>query len=118
MGKIQGGVDLLQQDLDSYPIPDSTINQHILDAARKHDVEVEFNSYSASTGIFNITAYSPEVDDINQFIADLMSMDIFENVDYTGYSLSKGGTRWQINVVCTLAAREPVESTKSEEEVN
>ena len=118
MGKIQGGVDLLQQDLDSYPIPDSTINQHILDAARKHDVEVEFNSYSASTGIFNITAYSPEVDDINLFIADLMSMDIFENVDYTGYSLSKGGTRWQINVVCTLAAREPVESTKSEEEVN
>ena len=118
MGKIQGGVDLLQEDLDSYPIPDSSINQKILEASRKHSVTVQFNSYSASSGIFSITAYSPEVDDINLFIADLMSMDIFENIDYTGYSLSKDGKRWQINVVCTLAAREPAENTASEEEGN
>ncbi len=105
MGKIQGGVDLLKADLDSYPIPDSSINKKILEAAYKHDVAVEFNSYSASSGIFSITAYSPEVNDINLFIADLMAMDIFENVNYTGYEIAADGTNWQINVVCSLAAR-------------
>ena len=113
MGRIQGGVDILKEDLDSYPIPDSSINKAIEEAAKKHDVTVTINSYSASSGIFSITASSPEVEDINQFIAELMSMDIFENVNYTGYSLSSDGTSWQINVVCTLAGNEP-----AEEEVN
>ena len=118
MGRIQGGVDILKENIDTYPIPDSSINKSILGAAYKHDVEVEFNSYSASTGIFSITASSPEVEDINMFIADLMAMDIFENIDYTGYSLSADGSRWQINVVCTLAAREPSTEAVSAEEVN
>ena len=113
MGRIQGGVDILMDDLDSYPVPDSSINKSILEAAKKHDVNVDFNSYNASTGVFSITASSPGVEDINQFIADLMAMDIFENVNYTGYSLSSDGKSWQINVVCTLAGREP-----AAEEVN
>jgi len=113
MGRIQGGVDILMDDLNSYPVPDSSINKSILEASKKHDVNVDFNSYSASTGVFSITASSPEVEDINQFIADLMAMDIFENVNYTGYSLSSDGKSWQINVVCTLAGREP-----AAEEVN
>lgn len=113
MGRIQGGVDILMDDLDSYPVPDSSINKSILEAAKKHDVSVDFNSYSSSSGVFSITASSPEVEDINQFIADLMAMDIFENVNYTGYSLSSDGKSWQINVVCTLAGREP-----AAEEVN
>ena len=115
MGEIQGGADLLNKDLGSYPIPDSSINNKILEAAKQHDVSVEFNSYSASTGIFSITASSPEVEDINMFIADLMSLDIFENVDYTGYSLNSDGTGWEINVVCTLAANEPAVSEVTEE---
>ena len=109
MGNIQGGVDILQKDLDSYPLPDSSINQKILDAAKQHDVTVEFNSYTASSGVFNITASSPEVEDINKFIADLMAMDIFESIDYTGYTITADGSHWQINVVCTLAARESAE---------
>ncbi len=106
MGTIQGGVDLLIEDINSYPIPDSTINQKINEAALAHDVTGEFVSYSASTGVFTITASSPVVDDINMFIADLMAMDIFESVDYTGYTHSTDGSSWQINVVCTLAAQD------------
>ena len=118
MGKIQGGVDLLREYIDSYPIPDSSVNKKILEAANKHDVSIEFNSYSASSGIFSITASSPEVEDINLFIADLMSMDVFEEINYTGYAITPDGTRWQINVVCTLAARKPADNTVSEGEVN
>lgn len=118
MGEIQGGADLLKTYLDSYPVPDSSVNDKILEAARNHSVSVDFNSYNASSGVYSITASSPEVDDINMFIADLMSMDIFENVDYTGYSINSDGTRWQINVVCTLAGREPAVSEVIEEEAN
>lgn len=118
MGRTQGGVDLLQQNLDTYPIPDSSVNNKILAAAKLHNVKVEFNSYSASTGVFSITASAPEVEDINIFIADLMAMDIFENVDYTGYSITEDGKRWEINVVCTLAARVTADSAESEKEVN
>ncbi|MCR5384040.1 MAG: hypothetical protein K6E72_05360 [Saccharofermentans sp.] len=118
IGKVQGGVDILKEDVDSYPLPDSKINNRIIEAANKHKVTVEFNSYSASTGVFSITASSPEVEDINIFIADLMAMDIFEKVDYTGYAITSDGSGWQINVVCTLAARELADNNVSEGEVN
>lgn len=115
IGSIQGGVDILHEDIDSYPVPDSTVNEKVMEAAGAHNVAVDFNSYSASTGIFSVTASSPVVDDINMFIADLMAMDIFESVDYTGYALTPANyndddeddvDRWQINVVCTLADRD------------
>ena len=109
MGEIQGGVDILHEDLDSYPVPDSSVNEEILQAAYQRNVSVSFNSYDASSGVFSITASSPVVEDINKFIADLMSMDIFESIDYTGYTLTSDGDRWQINVVCTLAANESTE---------
>ena len=118
IGMIQGGVDLLEEYIDSYPVPDSSINDKILEAAKNHNVTVVFNSYSASTGVYNITASSPEVEDINIFIADLMAMDIFEDVNYTGYTITSDGSRWQINVVCTLAGSEPAAAEVSEEEVN
>ena len=118
MGNAQGGVDLLKSYIDTYPIPDSTINNKILEAANKHNVKVEFKFYSSSSGIFSITAYSPKVDDIHLFIADLMAMDIFENVNYTGYALEEDETNWQINVVCSLAAREPASEVVTDEEVN
>ncbi len=116
IGSIQGGTDLLHEYIATYPMPDSSINRRILDAAAVHDVDVEFNTYSAATGVFRITASSAIVDDINMFIADLMSMDVFYNVDYTGYTLSQDGEFWQINVVCTLSERQ--EASGASVEVN
>ena len=116
IGSIQGGADLLHDYIATYPMPDSSINRRILDAAAVHDVDVEFNTYSAATGVFRITASSAIVDDINMFIADLMSMDVFYNVDYTGYTLSQDGEFWQINVVCTLSERQ--EASGASVEVN
>ena len=92
MGKIQGGADRLKSYLDTYPVPDSTVNDSILSAAKSHNVAITINSYNALTGVFNITATAPDVDDINLFIADLMSMDIFEKVDYKGYELTSDGS--------------------------
>jgi hypothetical protein len=52
------------------------------------------------------------------FIADLLDMEIFENVDYTGYTLNRDGTAWTINVVCYLSSPDIPEETDAEEEVN
>lgn len=125
IGTIQGGADLLNEDIDSYPKPDSSVNAKILMAAAAHDVDVGFNTYSATTGVFSITASSPIVDDINMFISDLMALDIFYSVDYTGYNLVTNAdteSLWQINVVCTLAGAEPAAEadvvSETEGEVN
>lgn len=128
IGTIQGGADLLREDIESYPIPDSSVNMKILAAAASHDVEIRFNTYNADSGVFSITASSPIVDDINMFIADLMSLDVFYSVDYTGYNLvntiddDEETSVWQINVVCILAGAEPAPETdvvsESEGEVN
>ena len=108
VGSRQGGLNMFHKYIDSYPIPDSEINKIIKNAADKYGVTVIVNSYNAETGVFRITAQSSEVEKINQFIADLMKMDNFQKIDYTGYSSidekkkeNNGG--WQINVVCTLA---------------
>ena len=118
VGARQGALNILNKYLGSYPIPDSEINNIILKAAEKYGVAVIVNSYDANTGIFSITAQSSEVEQINQFIAELMKMNDFEKIDYTGYNAieetkeDSGG--WQINVVCTLAARN-TESENAEE---
>ena len=117
IGTIQGGVDMLERDLASYPIPDSSVNEMILAAAQRRNVTVDFKSYSASTGVFSITASSPTVDAINQFIGDLLDMDIFENVDYTGYTLDSDGETWTINVVCSLSSPD-IPAENAEEEVS
>ncbi len=109
IGTLQGGADILNEDIESYPFPDSSVNQRIIDASVPYGVDVEIKSYSASSGVFSVIASSPNVEDINRFIGDLMGMEIFESVDYTGYSLSDDGAYWQINVVCTLAGRAPAD---------
>ena len=115
LGGRQGGVNLLNEYLDTYPIPDSTINDEISEAAKPYNVKVIYNSYNADTGVFSITAQSRTVEKINQFIADLMGNEMFAKIDYTGYSAIKDNGGWQINVVCTLAPREVEETPETEE---
>ena len=110
-GKQQGGADLLRTYIDTYPIPDSSVNEQIINAASKHNVSVEFSSYNSGDGVFATTASSPTVENINMFIADLLNMDIFENVDYTGYSWNESDGAWSIKVICTLSGQ----SAKEEE---
>ena len=105
IGEEKAGLDTLRVYLDSYPIPDSSINNAISTVADKYNVNIEFGSYSASSGIFSTTASSPFVENINKFIADLLYMDIFENVDYTGYSWNESDGTWSIKVICTLSGQ-------------
>ena len=102
-GVNQGGVDTLKQYIDSYPLPNSSINDKILEAAGAEAVDIDFVSYDSGSGVFAITASSPFVENINKFIAKLLNMDIFENVDYTGYEWDDEDGAWSIKVICTLS---------------
>nr|MCR5597715.1 hypothetical protein [Lachnospiraceae bacterium] len=106
MGNAQGGAELLEKYIDSYPIPDSSVNEAISNAAGKESVTVTFDSYSAVSGVLQLTARAGDVKRIHKFIASLMAMDLFEAVDYTGYSNNEDDGTWSINVVCTLAEGE------------
>ena len=103
LGRAQGSADLLEEYIDSYPKPDSDVNEAISRAARDENVQVSYDSYSAATGVLNLMATGRTVERINKFIANLMALDIFENVDYTGYAFNEGDNTWSINVTCTLA---------------
>jgi hypothetical protein len=105
IGEEQAGLDTLRAYLDSYPIPDSSINNSISAVANKYEVNIEFGSYDAGSGVFSTTASSPIVENINKFIAELLYMDIFENVNYTGYSWNESDGTWSIKVICTLSGQ-------------
>ncbi len=103
LGRAQGSVDLLKEFRDTYPIPDSTINKSIISAAALEDVGLVFDSYSADSGILEMIATAEDVEKVHKFIARLMEMEIFELVDYTGYTKNDADNTWSIHVVCTLA---------------
>ena len=103
MGRAQGSVELLKEYRDTYPIPDSSVNKCITDAAALEDVEVVIDSYSAASGVLEMVATGEDVEKINKFIARLLAMEIFELVDYTGYTKNESNGTWSIHVVCTLA---------------
>ena len=105
-GKAQGSAELLDMFIESYPTPDSSVNKAIVEAADKKDVTVEFDSYSADSGIMSLVATGEDVEKINVFIASLMELDILEDVDYTGYTYNDADGTWSINVVCTLGEGE------------
>ncbi|MCR5128570.1 MAG: pilus assembly protein PilM [Lachnospiraceae bacterium] len=103
MGRAQGGVDLLAEYRETYPIPDSSVNKSVISAAGLEAVGVVIDSYSAESGILEVVATAEDVEKINRFIARLMGMEIFELVDYTGYTRNEADNTWSIHVVCTMA---------------
>jgi hypothetical protein len=63
---------------------------------------VTFESFQADEGLVTVTAKAENVDDINKFIRELNGEDIFNKVDYTGYSYDEQTQLWDIHVTCTL----------------
>ena len=103
LGRVQKSLELLKEYRDTYPIPDSSVNKSIMSAAGVEDVGVVIDSYSAESGVLEMVATGEDVEKINKFIARLLSMEIFELVDYTGYTKNEADGTWSIHVVCTLA---------------
>lgn len=94
-------IDEINENINSYPVCDDAILRTIQKCAGSL-AKVEFESFDAEAGIVRVVAKSEDVDTINVFIKELLGQDIFNNVDYTGYSLDDETGFWDIHVVCTL----------------
>jgi hypothetical protein len=91
----------IDENIYSYPVCDDDIIQQIQDCAEGY-ATVDFESFDADQGIVVISAMAENVDDINKFIKILSGRDIFNDVDYTGYSYDEQSSLWDIHVTCTL----------------
>ena len=92
----------LDENIYTYPVCNTEVRNLINKCAGNY-AEVSFESFDANSGIVSFTAASGTVDEINLFIAELNKQDIFNSVDYSGYSYNEGTGNWDIHVNCTLA---------------
>ena len=92
----------VNQNLYTYPVCNCEVMSEVDDCAQGL-VTVTFDSFDADLGVLTMTARADTVDNINKFIRNLCGVDIFSNVDYTGYSYVESDELWDIHVTCTLA---------------
>jgi Tfp pilus assembly protein PilN len=91
----------VDENLISYPVCNNKIIRVIDDCSGDY-ATVTFESFQADEGLVTVTAKAENVDDINKFIRELNGEDIFNKVDYTGYSYDEQTQLWDIHVTCTL----------------
>ena len=92
----------VNQNLYTYPVCNCEV-MSVVDDCAQGLVTVTFDSFDADLGVLTMTARADTVDNINKFIRNLCGVDIFSNVDYTGYSYVESDELWDIHVTCTLA---------------
>lgn len=95
-------IDEIDSNLVTYPLGDSRILARIDDCTKGY-AEIKFDAFDAEEGTIQMTASADSVKNINIFIKKLMGEDIFNNVDYTGYSYNDTSAKWDIHVTCILA---------------
>ena len=90
------------QHLLSYPTINSSVQQILNDCA-EGIVSIEIKSFQRDSGVLAIDASATDVRSINGFVANLQTQEIFENVEYSGYTYTSGPNNYSIHVVCSLA---------------
>lgn len=95
-------INEVNENIDSYPICDQSIVRVMQNCAGTY-ATVEFESFNAEEGKVVVVAKSDSVDNINRFIKELNGQEIFNDIDYTGYSFDETDKLWDIHVSCTLS---------------
>lgn len=88
--------------LMSYPTMTSSVVQVLSDCAGS-EVSVEIRSFQRDSGVLAFEAAADDVRDINGFITKLQEQEIFEAVEYSGYTYVSGPDNYNIHVVCCMA---------------
>lgn len=92
----------MEEAVGSYPKINSKVTDTVI-ACGGRTVEIEVQSYLAETGTLSLLATAANVTEINAFIDRLELANIFERVEYTGYTYMEEAGVYNINVVCYLA---------------
>lgn len=92
----------LWEHLLSYPTFNSGIKDVLLECAGS-EVALEIKSFNRDSGVVTLSAAAGNVMNINEFIGKLQEQEIFEAVEYSGYTLETGKDSYSIHVVCVMA---------------
>lgn len=92
----------ISENILTYPVCDSDVLGIINDCASGY-ATIVIDSFDADEGTMSVTAKADSVDNINKFIRNVSAVDIFDNVNYTGYSYVEENAMWDIHVTFTLA---------------
>lgn len=89
------------ESIDSYPRANGRVVNAIRDCGGDQ-VGITINSYQAETGSFQFTASAADAARVNEFIDKLRGLDIFANVEYSGYGYQNEQEGYRIHVSCYL----------------
>ena len=89
------------ESIQSYPRANSQVVNAIRDCGTDQ-VGITITSYQAGTGSFQFTANAADAARINEFIDKLRVLDIFANVEYSGYGYQNEEEGYRIHVSCYL----------------
>lgn len=93
--------DTIWSHLQSYPTMSSKVETALQECANE-GVILETKSFQRDSGVLTIAATASDVMAINVFIGNLQKQELFEAVEYNGYTYSKGQGNYIIHVVCSL----------------
>ena len=65
---------------------------------------MEVRSFNRDSGILTVSASAGNVQEVSDFVERLQQQEIFESVEYSGYTLVSGQDTYNIHVVCALSA--------------
>lgn len=94
--------EILWNHLMSYPTINTSVRDVLITCAGE-EVELSIKNFNRDTGVLSLDASAKDVRNINGFIAKLQEQEIFESVEYSGYTLVKGQDYYNIHVVCAMA---------------
>lgn len=88
--------------LMSYPVINSSTEKTLKDCAGA-EVSVELKSFQRDSGVLTLEAQAKDVSSITDFISGLQEQEIFEAVEYSGFTYVTGVDIYNIHVVLCMA---------------
>lgn len=101
-GKI-AAIETIWAHLMSYPTINAKV-EAVLTECAQGVVEVSVKSFQRDSGVLTLNATAKNIRDINGFVESLQQQEMFEVVEYSGYSYVSGLDCYQIHVVISMAA--------------
>ncbi len=95
-------VETIWEHLMSYPTMNSSIEEVLKECAAE-DVSLSVLSFQRDSGVLTINASAKDVRSINGFITNLQNQEVFEAVEYNGYTYVSGLDYYNIHVVLCMA---------------
>lgn len=89
------------EKLMSYPTFDASIWREIT-GSMGNGITVELKNFNRDSGVIGMNASAADPRQISGFIAALQEKDIFESVEYSGYTYADSTESYTIHVVCCL----------------